>query len=75
MRVLVINCGSSSVKYHLIDLSDGSRVVSGKVESIGEAGGEFPDHRQALEHVVAAVGEETVSAVGHRVVHLSLIHI
>ena len=71
MRVLVINCGSSSVKYHLIDLADGSRPVSGKIQSIGEAGGEFPGHQQALEHIVTEVGDQAVNAVGH----LSLIHI
>ena len=69
MRVLVINCGSSSVKYHLIDLADGSRPVSGKIQSIGEAGGEFPGHQQALEHIVTEVGDQAVNAVGHRVVH------
>lgn len=69
MRVLVINCGSSSVKYHLVDLNTGNRVVSGKIQSIGESGGEFQNHQQALERVVADVGAEKIDAVGHRVVH------
>lgn len=69
MRVLVVNCGSSSVKYHLINLSDGSRVVSGKIQSIGEDGGEYKTHQQALETVVSEIGEQNVDAVGHRVVH------
>ncbi len=69
MRVLVINCGSSSVKYHLIDLLDGSRLVSDKIQSIGETGGEFQSHQQALEHVVREIGEQSIDAVGHRVVH------
>ena len=69
MRILVVNSGSSSVKYHLIDLADGSRLVSGKIESIGEAGGEFKNHQQALEHVVGEVGAQSINAVGHRVVH------
>jgi len=69
MRVLVINCGSSSVKYHLINLADNSRSVSGKIQSIGETGGEFQSHQQALEHVVSEIGTHTIDAVGHRVVH------
>ena len=69
MRVLVINCGSSSVKFHLIDLADGSRSASGKIESIGEANGKFQSHQQALDHVVSEVGEHSIDAVGHRVVH------
>ena len=69
MRILVINCGSSSVKYHLINLPDDERVLTGKVESIGESGGEFETHDQALLHVVAECGDASIDAVGHRVVH------
>jgi len=35
-RVLVLNSGSSSVKYQLLDMSDGSRLAAGLVERIGE---------------------------------------
>ncbi|MEV5267824.1 acetate kinase, partial [Streptomyces werraensis] len=35
-RVLVLNSGSSSVKYQLLDMSDSSRLASGLVERIGE---------------------------------------
>ncbi|MFM9609721.1 acetate kinase [Streptomyces sp. V2] len=35
-RVLVLNSGSSSVKYQLLDMADGSRLATGLVERIGE---------------------------------------
>ncbi|MEU5212623.1 acetate kinase [Streptomyces sp. NPDC020742] len=35
-RVLVLNSGSSSVKYQLLDMADGSRLAVGLVERIGE---------------------------------------
>ncbi|MEV7954680.1 acetate kinase [Streptomyces sp. NPDC058316] len=35
-RVLVLNSGSSSVKYQLLDMSDHSRLAAGLVERIGE---------------------------------------
>lgn len=35
-RVLVLNSGSSSVKYQLLDMSDSSRLAVGLVERIGE---------------------------------------
>ncbi|GAB2601295.1 acetate kinase [Streptomyces capparidis] len=38
-RVLVLNSGSSSVKYQLIDMADDSRLAQGLVERIGESGG------------------------------------
>lgn len=38
MRILVINCGSSSLKYQLFDIATRSRLAKGIVERIGEAG-------------------------------------
>ncbi|MFJ6573007.1 acetate kinase [Streptomyces sp. NPDC091292] len=35
-RVLVLNSGSSSLKYQLLDMSDSSRLAAGLVERIGE---------------------------------------
>ena len=35
MKILVINCGSSSLKYQLMDMSDESVLCSGAVERIG----------------------------------------
>ena len=37
MKVLVINCGSSSLKYQLINMEDESVICSGRYERIGEA--------------------------------------
>ena len=35
MKILVINCGSSSLKYQLIDMKDESVLCKGAVERIG----------------------------------------
>lgn len=40
-RVLVINAGSSSVKYQLLDADDGAVAASGLIERIGEGMGEL----------------------------------
>jgi acetate kinase len=37
MNVLVLNCGSSSIKYQLFDMSTEEVVIKGSVEKIGEA--------------------------------------
>ncbi|MEU1942541.1 acetate kinase [Streptomyces sp. NPDC059474] len=73
-RVLVLNSGSSSVKYQLLDMADGSRPASGIVERIGA--GPVADHAAALKQVadeLAAQGlgldSPELAAVGHRVVH------
>ena len=36
MRILVLNCGSSSIKYQLIDMETESLMAEGIVEKIGE---------------------------------------
>ena len=35
MKILVLNCGSSSVKYQLFDMTDESALAKGVVERIG----------------------------------------
>jgi acetate kinase len=68
--VFVLNAGSSSLKYQLVDPESGEALASGLVERIGEPGSDVPDHQAAvraalgrLEHTPAPV------ACGHRVVH------
>ncbi|MEU1630211.1 acetate kinase [Streptomyces sp. NPDC020096] len=74
-RVLVLNSGSSSLKYQLLDMADGSRPASGIVERIGEQGS-VADHSEALgvvskELSARGLGLDSpeLAAVGHRVVH------
>lgn len=77
MLVLVINSGSSSLKYQLRDVAAGEVLAEGMVDRIGfpEEGGELevPDHEAALDLVDAALHEalagRRIDAVGHRVVH------
>jgi acetate kinase len=66
--ILVLNSGSSSVKYRLVDLADPSAGRRGLVEKIGEPDG-VPDHAAALEQVLDSLGDAEVEAVGHRLVH------
>ena len=35
MKILVLNCGSSSIKYALYDMTDKSVITSGGIEKIG----------------------------------------
>jgi acetate kinase len=66
-RVLVLNCGSSSVKYRLFDGE--ATVAKGLVERIGEAGAPVADHQAALRQVLDGLDLTDLGAVGHRVVH------
>jgi len=71
VRVLVLNSGSSSLKYRLFDLLDAHAEVlaSGAVERIGEAGGDAADHEEALRGVFADLPDSGLGGIGHRVVH------
>jgi acetate kinase len=72
--VLVLNAGSSSVKYAVVEPASGNMVADGIVEQIGE--GAIPDHAAALQVAfdeLAQAGRHPdtlgLVAVGHRVVH------
>ncbi|MCI8348017.1 MAG: acetate kinase [Firmicutes bacterium] len=74
MKVLVINCGSSSLKYQILDMTNESLLCKGLVERIGMDGSvithekigmdkvktEVPmkDHKDAIEQVLAAVQDK-----------------
>jgi len=69
MKVLVLNCGSSSIKYQFMDTDTGTALAKGVVERIGMTGavlshsrsdgdsikivGEILDHQIAIEYVIA----------------------
>ncbi|OBG75971.1 MULTISPECIES: acetate kinase [unclassified Mycobacterium] len=74
--VLVINSGSSSLKYKLVDPDSGAARATGNVERIGEDSSGVPDHAAALRRAFDALGDDGIDlgqcglvAVGHRVVH------
>jgi len=66
MKVLVINCGSSSVKYQVVDTDSGETLARDTVERVGEGD---RTHRTAVAEILEATREHGVQAVGHRVVH------
>ncbi len=78
-RLLVLNAGSSSLKFALFEGAE--RCLRGQVGAIGEGGWvewdghrtrqEFRDHRTALDWLLERLEARaaTIEAVGHRVVH------
>lgn len=73
MRVLVINSGSSSLKYQVRDTDTNEVAANGLIERIGEGTGGPADHGKAMDQVAAALegelAQRPLDAVGHRVVH------
>ncbi|OBK93526.1 acetate kinase [Mycobacterium asiaticum] len=74
--VLVINSGSSSLKFQLVDPDSGASRFSGSVEQIGEPSSDVADHDAALRRAFDLLAEDGIDlkhcglvAVGHRVVH------
>jgi len=62
--ILVVNSGSSSLKYQVVDVHSGDSLLTGLIERV-------TDHAQAFDQMVQeleASGLEPV-AIGHRVVH------
>jgi len=71
MKVLVVNCGSSSIKYQVVDMTDESVLASGLVDRVGIPGSvlehkpegkekvvinqEMPDHTTGMKLVLEAL--------------------
>ena len=77
-RILVLNSGSSSVKYRLFERQPSGHLkvlISGRVERIGEEGAQARDHQAAIDLLVADLElggylpPQGLIAIGHRVVH------
>ena len=79
MKVLVINAGSSSIKYQLFQMPEATVVARGQVERIGETGGELvharngekhrremtvEDHQHAMEVILEALVAEDTGVIG-----------
>jgi acetate kinase len=62
MKVLVVNCGSSSLKWSVVDVATSETLGSGTVQKVA-------DHAAALESVLQVAPLDGVAAVAHRVVH------
>lgn len=74
--VLVLNSGSSSLKYQLIEPDSGRSLADGTVEQIGEPSSPVADHDAALRLAFEKLSQDGIdlkacglAAVGHRVVH------
>jgi len=79
MNILVLNCGSSSLKYQLFDMTNESVLAKGLVERIGIEGsflvheaagkekmerkGEMPDHTVAIRFVLEALTDSVYGVV------------
>ena len=79
MKILVVNAGSSSLKYQLIDMADESVILKGVCERITFAGGQLtqktfdgreciikqdmPTHKEAMEIVLKAMLDEEKGAL------------
>ena len=71
MKILVLNCGSSSVKYKLFDMDSNEVLVQGGVEKVGLAGAflkltlpsgekvqldkDIPEHQTAIEFILSTL--------------------
>ncbi|MCL2651100.1 MAG: acetate kinase [Candidatus Azobacteroides sp.] len=71
MKILVINCGSSSIKYKLFEMETGSELAQGGIEKIGLKGsflkltlpngqkvileGEILEHRTGIEYILGVI--------------------
>jgi acetate kinase len=77
MKCLIPNIGSTSFKYRVLDMPSESVLAQGRVERIGQPGGECADYPAAIRTCIEAIAGEgkalkslsEVGAVGFKAVH------
>ena len=62
MKILVLNCGSSSVKYQVIETTTKEKIVDDDIQRVTY-------HAAAIQEILQKVDLTEIKAVGHRVVH------
>lgn len=67
MKVLVLNCGSSSLKYQLVDMDNEAVLCKGLVERIGIEGSILKHEKDGMEgkHIVEEPMKDHKDAIGH----------
>ncbi len=79
MKVLVLNCGSSSIKYKLFDMTSGSVMAQGGIEKIGLPGAflkltaadgskvvlekEIPGHQEGIGFILSVLTDEKYGCI------------
>ena len=79
MKILVVNAGSSSLKYQLFDMDSGKVLAKGLCERIGidgaithkcpgkpdyKTGASFPNHKAAIELVLSLLTDKELGVIG-----------
>ncbi len=79
MKILVLNCGSSSIKYKLLDMKTGNELAQGGIEKIGLKGsflkltlpngdkvileGEILEHQTGIEYILGVITSEKYGCI------------
>lgn len=76
MKILVINCGSSSIKYKLYEFPRARLMIKGLIEKLGGKDSPIKNHSEGIRVLISNLLEkkainrlEEISVIGHRVVH------
>ena len=79
MKILVLNCGSSSIKYKLLEMETGAELALGGIEKIGLKGsflkltlptgqkvileGEILEHKTGIEYILGVITSEKYGCI------------
>lgn len=77
MNILVANIGSTSFKFQLLETDSGAVLAKGRIERIGQPGGDCPDYATAISRCVADIAGPgkplgslvELSGIGFKAVH------
>lgn len=69
LSILVLNVGSTSLKYAVVEPDTGGKSIRGSVDRIGQLGGDAESYDEAIERMLCDIDMSSIDAIGHRVVH------
>jgi acetate kinase len=69
MRILVINVGSTSLKYAILDPDSQMRYEQGIFDRLGQPDGDAANAIDAIEKLFRRLADSPIDAIGYRVVH------
>jgi len=65
MKILVINCGSSSIKFSIFDIENNEQVLKSEIKIFSEIENEL----EQISEILKKAGNPPINAIAHRVIH------
>lgn len=71
MNILIINCGSSSIKFSIFDIENNEQVLKSEINIFSTIENEL----EQISAILKKAGNPPIDAIAHRVIHVSVLRL